>query len=134
MTKEKLRSLREHLMLSQKEFSEEVGISYSQYTKVESGQVYPSNKLIQKIINRFGINADYFSSNAELRISHVKKQETKVLESPWKEEAYSLLKKELEYWRAIAMKLAGAELGKAKTLVYSGYLAANTSKSRKGVN
>lgn len=133
--REKVKAVRTHELvnLSQEAFAKEIGAGTSTIAKSENGLVPVSKDLVDKICSRYGIDKSYFNGKGRLEITTPSRPDTKN-SNPWMDEAYALVKKEMEYWRAIAMKLSGAELGKAKTLVYSGYLAANTSKSRKGVN
>jgi transcriptional regulator with XRE-family HTH domain len=124
VSKEKIKQIRLASKLKVPEFAASIGYSKGQYTKVEAGIEKVSEKMITNIQREWTVSDGFLMGDEpmgkiERNVYGQKKTETSV-SNPWKEEAYSMVKKELEYWRAIAMKLAGAELGKAKAFVQAG--------------
>lgn len=117
---EKIKTVRNQLALSQEDFAYQIEVSTSTVSKAEVELQKPSKGLIKKICKKFGISQDYFYGNSDLKIGNTNLIEVKNSENPWKDEAYSLLKAELESWKNIAMQLAGGKLGKLNALVYAG--------------
>lgn len=72
---EKIRSIRELNNLSQRKFSEEIGISHAELSRIETGsRKYPCPKTLKTISEKYNVSyvelmklSNYFDSNIELQ-------------------------------------------------------------------
>lgn len=133
--KEKVKAVRldPRVNLDQDEFADEIGYSFSLYSKVEAGHKKVSRGLINSIKDRYGIPDGYFDGDAELIITtpvKVKKSDTSYWERLINEltDARDHARKEaadwkaqMEKWEKQATNLAqGFAMGKANALTYAG--------------
>lgn len=124
----RVRELRTALGLSQSEFANETEISFSLLSKIETTTESPSQKVIQKILRRWNVDVDWFlEGNGELKIEKVGiNEKINVSSNPWREEAYSLIKEERDYFKEKYTKVIDAlisgNLGKLLALKNAGKL------------
>ncbi len=71
--KEKIKAVRVKTGLDQDEFSDEIGYSFSLYSKVEAGNKIASPGLLKAIKDRYGISDGYFDGNEKLVITSMNK-------------------------------------------------------------
>ena len=60
---EKIKNLREHQELSQKELCNKIGLPASSYCRYESGETQPSPAVLKLIANFFDVSVDYLLDN-----------------------------------------------------------------------
>lgn len=118
---ERVKVARTKIALSQTEFAVALNSSVSLLTKIESGAVEPSYKFLKKIAEKYGIDYDWLQ-NGVGEFSFDRKVIERS-ENPWKEEAYSLLKQERDYFKEKYTKMIDAlisgQLGKQLALKYT---------------
>ena len=60
---EKIKNLREHQELSQKELCNRIGLPVSSYCRYESGETQPNPDVLKLIANFFDVSVDYLLDN-----------------------------------------------------------------------
>lgn len=90
---DRIKELRSALGLSQTEFAYQTGISHSLLTKVESGDNPPTNKVIGKIVSKWGVTEAWLLSGKG-ELTYNKDGDSK--DESWKGEAWTLAKEELK--------------------------------------
>ena len=60
---EKIKNLREHQELSQKELCNRIGLPASSYCRYESGETQPNPDVLKLIANFFDVSVDYLLDN-----------------------------------------------------------------------
>ena len=60
---EKIKNLREHQELSQKELCNKIGLPASSYCRYESGETQPNPEVLKLIANFFDVSVDYLLDN-----------------------------------------------------------------------
>lgn len=87
---ERIKELRGALGLSQTEFAYQAGISHSSLTKIEAGDNDVTQKVINKIKERWGVPSSWLvDGKGEMKFTST---ESAV---PWKDEAWTLAKQQL---------------------------------------
>lgn len=103
---ERIRHVRSVLVMNQTEFAAAIETSVSLISKIESGDLEPSPKLLKKMCEKFGIDSEWLSDGkGELSINL-----SKTPDNPWKEEAYTNLKSERDYFKEKYTKVIDAIL------------------------
>ena len=123
--------------LNQEDFAKEVGVSTSVISKVETEVIPTTDNLTSKIAQRFSFDESYFIGNDKIDLSHLKEAVKRKLgnesgTSPWREEAYNLLKDELKDWKAKhaeAMNMVSMLIQRVPMGKFNGY--ALTAKENK---
>lgn len=128
MTKEKnkVKQVRIQLELGQQEFADSLKVSKSIIAKAESGNATISESLVSKICNKFGVNREFFESDAELILSGKGSDST----NPWKDALVYKLNEDAKKWEEKYDKLwarfetlldrVQGQMGKHKALSYAG--------------
>lgn len=119
---DRVRILRESARMTPSEFAVALRLSASLIQKVETGEKPVSAKLADQLITDWGVPEGWLMrGDGELSFNSPASNMRNDQASPWRDEAYSLLKAELESWKQMAMRLAGnPNMGKFKTLVSVG--------------
>jgi transcriptional regulator with XRE-family HTH domain len=66
----RIRDIREYYKLNQTDFSAEIGMSQSEYSKIELGKVKPSKTVLYAITARFAVSPDWvITGHGEMLIS-----------------------------------------------------------------
>ena len=102
---QRVKHLREHLNKRQDQFAALCDISTNSLSKIENDATVPTKKTLQKIIDKTGVDKDWLLFNKgymEIAKPAIGEMDS---ESPWKDEAYSNLKAEKEYFKRNYEKL-----------------------------
>lgn len=87
---DRIKELRTSLALSQTEFAYQTGISHSLLTKIEAGDNPPTQKVLNKIIEKWNIDSEWLNTGkGEITFSE------KVAIQDWKDEAWKLANDQL---------------------------------------
>lgn len=81
----KIKELREQKKLTQKEFSEKIGIDNSQLSKIEQGKMMPTLSQLMEISSKFDVSLDWITGKSSML-----KEEKKEVQQPKKKSEYSL--------------------------------------------
>lgn len=118
---ERIKAVRNALVMNQTEFAAAIESSVSLISKIESGDLEPSPKLLKRICENFGVPPDWLETGkGELKFEVVVKK----IADPWKEEAYVQVQKERDYFKERYTKVIDAilsgNLGKLLALKSAG--------------
>lgn len=106
---ERIKALRGAMMLNQNEFATELGLSHSLISKVEAGNE-ASPKVLDTIIKTYSVPKEWLlQGRGEMAYERPLKAES----SPWKDEAYSVIKDQLAKKDVIIDRLTQALLGRS---------------------
>lgn len=119
---ERIKAVRNRLGMSQTEFAVDLDSSVSLISKIESGDIEPSPKLLKRVCDKFGVDSDWLGQGKGELSASTKIKDINV--NPWKDEAYKQLKQERDYFKdrytkAIDAILSG-NLGKLLALKSAG--------------
>lgn len=115
---ERIKLLRTDLNLTQQQFSDLIGITSTQLSRIENGNSAPQNATIKGILENIEVSKDWLlDGKGELKAQVKSNNKFADVNSPWKEEAYlevksknALLEKELErLWQMIQHLTGGAK-------------------------
>lgn len=106
---ERLRTLRTAAVKTQGEFANDIGISVSLYSKIETGEKEVTSKVIEKIVTSYHVPLNWLRDGlGEMKFTKPEKNESG---NPWQDEAYRLIKEQMEKKDLIIDRLTQALLG-----------------------
>lgn len=122
---ERIKTVRNELGMNQTDFSYKVDMSTSLISKIESGDLEPSAKLIKRIAEKYGVDVNWLLKGEGILKVNLKSEPQS--DNPWRDEAYASLKADMDYLKEQYNKvlnrlLDGGNLGKSKALKYAGKL------------
>ena len=83
MLADKLKSLRQSRRLTQAELASELFVSRSMIAKYETGKAYPTNEVLKRIADFFGISIDDLVQRDELIEEHSKSLDNNYIKKKW---------------------------------------------------
>lgn len=122
---ERIKMLRTSLNLTQSEFSEIVGLTNTQLSRIENGNGAPQNATLKGILDNIDVSKDWLlNGTGELNPQINIKSKLANNNSQWKDEAYfevksknAILEKELErLWQMVQHLTGGAKPNFRKAL------------------
>lgn len=108
MIHERLKEVRKHFGMTQKDFGREIGVSDAAVAHLESGRNNPSPQTIQLICSQFRVNSEWLKDGADVPMFLEEADEDEIIlrflqgEDPWKKKILlSLCKMPPECWDAV---------------------------------
>lgn len=116
---EGVKALRNRLKLSQTELATELDLSVSLISKIESGDIEPSSKLLRKMKDKYGVDSDALSKG-EVIMKEISMSRS---DNPYRDYAIKQVEQERDYFKEkytqVIDALLNGKLGKLLALKYA---------------